>query len=139
MSRILNARQYRLGDQVVIFGDLHWMTEGDKSELDRLNVGDQYVTLAGTPTVRLPDPRLPQIPRTVIAGDCRCCGAHSAPEAPILRANVRDADGEYYPRLCSPCFDDFEDYGYFDRPDDKLQIAVDLLGDDQDGIAMMFT
>ncbi len=150
-SRALNARRFNVfdgvGDKVVktladskgLFGWFGDPAERAAKALAAMNIGEtRIVTEALDYTdatywfTRLPDPTLRPLPRRRTKGSCGCCGAGG--DEPVFVANVRDADGTYYARLCDDCFDDFEAQGDFDRNDASLAIVSDLLGDDLDGI-----
>ncbi len=65
----------------------------------------------------IPDTLTPEIADKVVTytdgrkrpgGQCRCCGAGPMYGNPILRANMKDGDGEFYSMLCLSCFEELK-------------------------------
>lgn len=149
-SREINARRFNvfngLGDKGVktladargLFGWFGAPADRAATALTEIAIGETRMVTEALDLydvtywfTRLPDAALRPIPLTPTTGSCGCCGTS---DDPVFVANVRDADGTYYARLCEDCLEEFAAQGDFDRNDPALAIAVDLLGDDSDGI-----
>ena len=70
-------------------------------------------------------------------GQCRCCGAGPDGELLIRKAGLCDGDGVFYAMLCEYCLEEILAENMKRQRtfrDDLADVAVDLLGDDLDGL-----